>query len=754
MRTPHPDPEQIKEFAAGTLPPGEAQAVWRHLQRCGPCQTLLGGFSTRSSEAITAAVGAQTEHLASARTEARPGPRLDAVTPIRGILQSSEAAGTQSHLDTGSDGGAEPLPLPDELARHPRYKVLELIGAGGMGTVYKAAHRFMNRLVALKVVRRDLIGRPEAVARFRHEVTAAARLSHPNIVTAYDADACGAAHFLVMEYVPGTNLADLIEREGPLPVARACDYVRQAALGLQHAFVQGMVHRDIKPHNLILTSRPCPSTGTPTDVVKILDFGLARFAKETQPEAAPSAENDTGNLNATVTAPGTVMGTRDYIAPEQVRASAETDIRADIYSLGCTFYQLLTGRPPFADVPKQDKLLAHVQDSPPPVMELRPDVPAEVARVLERMMAKDPARRYRTPAAVATALAAWSGGGAACPAGSSTAPRRGRLAEAAALFLVAALVASWYATTFLTGPADRGAADATAQEVQRLEGHTGPVMAVAYSPDGRRLVSASHDGTLRLWDVGSGQTIRVFRGHTDKVHSVVLSADGKQALSGARDKTLRLWDVDTGREVRRFTGHTGAVTGVALSPDGLLAVSGGEDGTVRLWDVATGQERRRLGAFPKSVECVAFSHDGRRVLSGGWDQLVRLWDVASGRELRRFEGHTSGVKSVAFAPDDRRLVSGAEDRTVRVWDVDNGQEIRCFRHREWVWGVAYSHDGRRVLSASWDRTACLWDVEGGREAQRLDPDTEEVLCVAFSPDDRYAATAGSDKLVRLWQLPP
>lgn len=281
-----------------------------------------------------------------------------------------------------ADRAISPEPIPPELAGHPRYQVLKQLGAGGMGTVYQARHRLMERLVALKVVKPHLVDKPGAVDRFRREARAAAQLSHPNIVTAYDAETVGNAHFLVMEFVEGENLADLGARQGPLPAAQACDYVRQAALGLEHAHQRGTVHRDIKPQNLILT---------PQGQIKILDFGLARFLSESGPE--------NGDTQA-----GVVMGSPDYMAPEQARDAHHADIRADIYALGCTLYQLLAGRVPFPGGSAVDKVSAHLHRQPAPLSRLRRDLPAELVQVVQRMMAKEPAQRYPTPAVAAEAL--------------------------------------------------------------------------------------------------------------------------------------------------------------------------------------------------------------------------------------------------------------------------------------------------------------------------------------------------------------
>jgi eukaryotic-like serine/threonine-protein kinase len=237
----HPDAARLRAFGLGQLDPAEASAIESHVTGCTVCCQTLWSL---------------------------PDDQL--VSLLRQAFQKPPDAAPASEATTVLPSAALPAPeMPAELARHPRYRIVEVLGVGGMGVVYKAEHRFMERMVALKVIDRGLTDKPAVVERFRREVKAAGQLDHANIVHAYDADQAGDSHFLVMEFVEGTTLARLVEQQGPLPAARACDYVRQAALGLQRAHEHGMVHRDIKPHNLMLT---------PRGQVKILDFGLARLA--------------------------------------------------------------------------------------------------------------------------------------------------------------------------------------------------------------------------------------------------------------------------------------------------------------------------------------------------------------------------------------------------------------------------------------------------------------------------------------------
>lgn len=288
-----------------------------------------------------------------------------------------------------------------------QYVILDRIGEGGMGQVFKAWHRGLGRIAAIKVIHKERLDNPDAVRRFQREVRAAAALNHPNVVVAYDADEIGGRHLLVMEYVEGaTDLSQLVKKNGPLPVTQACEYIRQAALGLQHAFEKGLVHRDIKPHNLLLTADG--------KTVKILDMGLARIQHGDADDKS----------STTLTQEGSVMGTPDYISPEQAEDSHTVDIRADIYSLGCTFYYLLAGRVPFPSGSMAEKLLKHVLDDPQPIEELRPDVFPGVAEVVKKMMAKKPEDRYQTPAEVAGVLASWAGLDVSSTQVASQQPRR------------------------------------------------------------------------------------------------------------------------------------------------------------------------------------------------------------------------------------------------------------------------------------------------------------------------------------------
>ncbi len=285
-----------------------------------------------------------------------------------------------------ADGSSQAAMVPAGLAEHPVYAIKRELGRGGMGVVYLAENRLMGRYEVLKLIGHQRTERAALLERFHREIRAVAKLRHPNIVTAYHADRLGESIVFAMEYVEGLDLSRLVKARGPLPVAHACSYIHQAALALEHAHEQGMVHRDIKPSNLMLARQGNRAT------IKILDFGLAKVKSE-------------GLEDGGLTHDGQLLGTPQYVAPEQTVDPRSADIRADIYSLGCTLYFLLAGRPPFVASNLYELLQAHQSMEATPLHLVRPDeVPVELAVIVATMMAKDPKQRFQTPREVAQAL--------------------------------------------------------------------------------------------------------------------------------------------------------------------------------------------------------------------------------------------------------------------------------------------------------------------------------------------------------------
>jgi WD40 repeat protein len=776
----HPTVEELTAFTLGTLDE-EAQApIEVHVASCTWCQERAATAPGDSFVELLRSAYARTCHGADTFAEAA----AQVQTPVLfAAVAGTEALAPAVAPAAPAESGRPEMPdaIPPELAHLDRYRVVRLLGAGGMGAVYEAVHRVMRRPFALKVIKCAYTANAAARERFRREVRAAARLSHPNIVATTDAEDTGETHFLVMEYVEGTDLGRLVQARGPLPVDRACEYVRQAAVGLQYAFEQGMVHRDLKPHNLMLT---------PDGRVKILDFGLACFAREVA-------------SGASLTGTGVVLGTVDYIAPEQADSARQADIRSDIYSLGCTLYHLLAGQPPFPAGTPIQKVMAHVEKKPQPLTELRPDLPEGFMPVLERMMAKNPKHRYQTPAEVAIALEPFTltpavarkhepGLGGSKESYSRTlvlekSPARNRSGRrivalaAAVLFVVAGLlgvavyrIATDKGELVITSVSDdvkvvvtQGGklvevVDTKTDKLIRLDLRSGEYeLELKGAPEGLKLnidkatLTRGKETLAKIEFVEKAPSaqvgeIRRFEGQKNGVSGVALSPDGRYALSGGGDGTVVMWEVATGREVRRFSGHDGGVDGVAFSPDGRQALSASVDRTVRLWDVQTGKEIRALKGHTDVVNRVAFSPDGRRAISEDADAM-RLWDLDSGEELRRFNVIAVGV---AFSADGRRALSGGrKDALVRLWDVKTGAELKQLRgHTGLVTGVVFLPGDHQALSCSHDQTLRLWDLDSAQEVRCFSGHTAQVQNVAITRDGRYAISASADKTLRLWEL--
>lgn len=794
----HPSSLVLGSLALGQLDDDDYAAVEEHVASCATCAQVLARTQGDSFTAL----------LQAAQSFSDTALPASQVATLATPMPAARSDLTVVWQRMGRLAAAAP---PAELADHPRYRPLRLLGHGGMGAVWLAEHRLMGRLVAVKVIRPEIVATAGATERFQREANNAARLHHPNIVTAFDFDIRGNTHLLAMEYVDGSSLADEIRKRGALPVGEACAAIHQAARGLQHAHEKGVVHRDLKPQNLMRT---------PDGVVKILDFGLAVVH-----EPGPGAGGLTG-VNM-------VVGTPDYIAPEQAEDSHKADFKSDVYALGCTLYYLLTSRVPFPDESVLRKLDAHRTKDPTPLRELRPEVPEDLAVVVGKMMAKRPGDRYASAAAVAEALTPFT------QTDAPARPRRlGRLAAVAVLALAVCVLGWLYGAAVYrfatnqglliveTNDADveitvkkggehvtivdaRTGGDVTLKagtyqmeitkgkegltlsareftlsrggkeivrvsfdakvdpkavakvgEVRRwdIEGHKKGdwVGGLAYSPDGNEAVSGHSDGSIRFWDVVSGKEIRRYEGHGGWVWRVAFSRDGKRLVSASDDKTARVWDVESGKQISCFREHRLSVTRAVFSPDGLRVVSGGFDKVLRLWDADTGKE---VAAFPGhggAIWSIAFSADGQRILSGDGNGVIRLWDLEKREQIGLFQGHTAPIGAVAFSQDGRRALSAANDRTIRLWNVDTGSEIRRFSgHVDFVNSAVFVPGERWILSASSDGTLRLWEVETARELLCLEHKDFAVgiRTAALSPDGRHALCGGDDKTLRLWQLP-
>ncbi len=644
------------------------------------------------------------------------------------------------------------------------YVLLDRLGSGGMGEVYLARHQMMKRTVALKVLRSG--GGGQAILRFHKEIEAAAALSHPHIVTAHDAGRVGDGFFFAMEHLRGANLQAVVRRQGALPVASACSLVRQAALGLQHAFEKGLVHRDVKPANIFVQEGGLTA--------KVLDLGLVRASG-----AEPGGR--------ALTQLGGVVGTPDYMAPEQVVNSSAVDTRADVYALGCTLYFALSGKPPFPGGSLAEKMDRHLREEPAAIRGLRPEVPEGLAAVLRRAIAKKPEARYQTPGELARALEPFcagavvvdvsgsdNGSGMETTALPAAIPCEGALTPPVAVTVPVAAVAGTEG-----GLRRRGWRWLVAALVLLLvvggvwlglrgdKRKKGPSPEVANTSDDeelrRRLEARKNPPPPALEDLVFGKPL-----------SVKFDPAPLDALDPAKIPAAERFDWQPQGLVGLFGEHRLRGSLLAVHPDGKLLATAvwpamfavlfpnrsGE--FVLLGDTETLHFQRALDMRAKVTD-LAFAPDGT-LAAGCDDGTVRLLDVSGGKEIGRLEGHEGNVVSLAFSPKGEVLLAAA-GRDIHVWDFARRQRLQKLTgHGGPVRAVAvsprYPQDARAISGgAPPDGTFRVWDLEKGRELAKLDfdavklPRTADVCAVAFSPDGKEALTghAGQSE-ARRWDL--
>lgn len=799
------------------------------------------------------------------------------------------------------------------------YKLLQMLGEGGMGQVWMAEQKEpVRRRVALKLIKSGFDNK-QVIARFEAERQALAMMEHPNIARVLDAGTTRQGQpFFVMELVQG------------IPFNRYCDQNKLSidhrlrlfipiCQAIQHAHQKGIIHRDLKPSNVLVAlydGKPVP---------KVIDFGLAKALQPTLHLTDKTMFTEYGQ----------VVGTLQYMSPEQAEMNQlDVDTRTDVYSLGAMLYELLAGSTPIdQEMLRQQaifRVLESIRESEPPrpstrlssstqdavsgisaqrqidPNQLKSILRGELDWIVMKALEKDRTRRYETASSFAEDIERYLNGETVRARPPTTSYRLqkyirrhkalvGSVVAIAALLIAAVGVSSWFA--FEANKA-RVRADEKTAEVERerdrannnetramaeaeratkeafmaikaqtqtkaalekneatlarsnyflalarwnenrvgdamellhripqkyrnfewysdrrlfegsdvtLYGHTSSVKDVTFSPDGIRIASAGDDGTIKLWDVVTGEVLQTLVGPSERVFSVAFSPDGTAIAAANSDGTITLWDATTGDVLRKCDGHSDSVFCVAFSPDG-TRIASADGATIKIWDAANGEEifttninglgyslafspdgkqiasngagdtyvldahnggvLRRLeqpvfkdvtspgGPVLLTGNCVAFNPDGTQIASiarfPNHNQIV-VRNADSGEVLRTLIGHSTQGLSVSYSPDGTRIASAGKDGEIKLWDATNGNELRSFfGHSSYVHSVDFSPDGTRIASASWDGTIKLWNVTTGDNVPTFRGHSDRVNCVAFSPDGTQIASGSDDKTVKIW----
>jgi WD40 repeat protein/tRNA A-37 threonylcarbamoyl transferase component Bud32 len=688
----------------------------------------------------------------------------DLLPEVRRCLEQQQRF--QALADTGPERGAAPTLAEDDLPQIEGYEVLELIGQGGMGVVYKARHVKLNRVVALKMILPSHRPEKDALLRFRTEAEAVARLQHPGIVQIFEIGEHRGLPFFSLEFCPGGSLAKKLGGK-PAPPRQSAPMVEHLAEAMDAAHQGKVIHRDLKPANVLLAEK---------GQLKITDFGLAKKL------------DDTG-----LTQPGAVLGTPSYMAPEQAAGTAsKIGPSTDVYALGAILYELLTGRPPFTAASVMDILLQVISRDPVAPSQLLPGVPKDLETICLKCLRKEPAARYASAKELATDLRRFLDGAPirARPVGRlertvKWVKRRpavaGLLGALAAVIVVAftVVLSALHETTQALDQADAerknvvGEQKKTKKQLDKALAHlfTAQLRSVAavWERDPDLGYSLLHDYeacpiNLRdfVWGWYEGRCRRQpqrapFEGHSSGVTSVAISPDGKTLASASLDLSIKLWHMASGKE-RATIKRPPASGAMAFSPDGKTLATFRDNGTIELWEVDSGKECAVLKGHTGQGLCVAFSPDGKTLASadrgindkkGLRPGQVKLWDVATKKERTLLRGAGS-TRSVAFSSDSNTLAL-ADGFAINLWDVGTGKHriaLKCPTSQ--VHSVAFSPDGK-TLASGHDRVhrvkaipgeVKLWDVVTGQELASLKGHTHSVRWLAFSPHGKSLASWG------------
>jgi WD40 repeat protein len=778
-----PDLVHVRKLVAGDLDAVEQTALTAHLDQCPYCQEQVDRLSTGQEFA---------RHLGRERSAAGPALRL-AMAELEET--SAHSAGDAVTDDDWPLDFLEPSAKPECLGRFARYDVHEVLGRGGFGVVLKAFDEELNRFVAIKVLAPPLAASSAARRRFAREARAAAAVSHEHVVAIHAVDTSGTLPYLVMQYVPGVSLQERLDADGPLGIEEILRIGYQAACGLAAAHKQGLIHRDIKPGNILLEN--C------VERVKITDFGLARAIDD-----------------ASLTQSGVLAGTPQYMAPEQAKGEA-LDHRTDLFSLGSVLYAMCTGgRPPFRAASTMAVLRRVCDDKPRPIRQINAAIPASFAQIIERLLEKDPARRFQSAAEVSEVLSQKLAelqqpidlaGGVKRPSNRGRTLRRCLAAAAVVLLAVAGLAAGeqagvtkvgeWAATILriktpegtlvieVGDPAvkvsvDGGEVTVTGAGLAELKLKPGTHKVEAVKGTAKvhdELVDIQRDGKLVVkvtLEKGAESVAAappavvskrneagpIYISPSDSTHvlhfttklspsavtSLAFSPDGARLVAAQQADALYILNAADGKILYRLNPPAADNTvSASFSMDGKWLISASAEGNVSRWDAASGR-LQTVTRLEHPVQAIAFAPDGQTAASGG-DNRLTLWEVKTGKSLRALPLKEGSLSAVAFSPDGQHLAVTGKDRVVRIWDAATGKQLSASANPSEIKALAFSADGK-YLAYGREDGKIIWVSPAGGQEVRTQAVPAKVHTLRFSADGKQLASGGDDSAVHIWDV--
>lgn len=716
-----PSAADLRDLLEGNVADSDQAGVISHLDECSGCQQSLEALANGdSSIAVT---------LLDQAAHQTPEPSSAYWPALKNVEQALTAAAPEAARSPEiSLTFLDPPEDDSNLGRLANFEVARVIGRGGMGVVLQAIDTCLQRDVAIKILDPELSKDELAVTRFCREARAAASISHENVVAVYqvERDEGKDLPFLVMELISGESLEKKLERDGRLLLREIVSIGMQTASGLAAAHAKGLIHRDIKPGNILLEKSG--------QRVKLTDFGLARAAEDVR-----------------LTGTGLVAGTPLYMSPEQATGE-ELDARSDLFSLGVVLYELAAGEPPFTAKTPLAVLKRVTEEQPAPLRERNPEVPEWFVHIVERLLAKKPADRFQSAREVADTLEHFwallkSSETLACPK-KKAANFWKTISLGMAAGLATLLLGGVAVFTFL--PRRDRPEEAIPVPLHVFKGNAGPLWSLAISKDGKNLaMGTTDDGKVKFWDIAAGRVDWTLNAHKGTIWALALSP--QRLATGSDDGPAKIWDLGTRQELLVLANSAGT-RALAFDPEGKRLLTGGRNGTVTVWDAFTGDELVKTAGHNGLVGAVAYAPDGKTMATASGDKTIKVWDASSGQEKFSLQGHQAGIYGMAFSPDGRFLVSGGWDKTVRLWELASGSPIATLTTpTQDVWSVDFNASGTLFAATGEDQMVRIWDFESKKEVAAFRGSTGTILNVRFCEPGLIVA-AGKDGDARLWKL--